>query len=114
MSVNGIKKETSGESLIRQAVRRLHQIAENDVPPQLQEKVTLALLDYLGAVSCGLQAPWAGQLKKYASSRKKCQEAHVWGLQEDRSAETAAFVNAALAHRSVNRKFRFAKEAKRL
>ena len=99
MSSNGVKIGTSEQSLIRQAVRRLRHISEDGVAPQLREKVALTLLDYFGAISSGLQAPWATQLVKYARGRKGAHEAHAWGLQEDRSAETAAFINAALAHR---------------
>lgn len=98
MSTNGTSENVK-ESLISLAAQRVRHISESDVSPQLKEKVSLAILDYLGAVASGLQAPWAGQLIKYARSRQGAPEAHVWGLQENISAETAAFVNAALAHR---------------
>ena len=99
MSVNGASNGSSGESLIRKAARRLRHISENDVTPELREKAGFALLDYFGAIATGLQAPWASHLVKYARSRRGVCEAHAWGLQEDIAAETAAFTNAALAHR---------------
>jgi hypothetical protein len=94
MAANG----THQESLIRKTVKRLQQISKNTLSSQLREKATLAILDYFGAVASGLQAPWAPHLVKYASVRSGMNEAHVWGLQKDVSVETAAFVNAALAH----------------
>ena len=94
MAANG----THQESLIRKTVKRLQQISKNELSSQLREKATLAILDYFGAVASGLQAPWAPYLVKYASVRSGMNEAHVWGLQKDVSVETAAFVNAALAH----------------
>ena len=95
---NGAGKET----LTRLAARRLRQIADNGLSPQLRQKAQLAILDYLGAVASGLQAPWAPSVVKYAQSRRGARESHAWGLQEEVSAETAAFVNATLAHRWVS------------
>lgn len=86
-------------SLIRLTVPRLQAIATQDVPSELSQKATLAILDYLGATASGLQAPWAPQIQKYARSRKGAPEAHSWASEENVSAESAAFVNAFLAHR---------------
>lgn len=99
MSSNGVPSPATDRSLTHQAAQRLQKIATNDVPQHLKQKASLALLDYLGAIASGLQAPWAPQVCKYARTRKGIREAHAWGVQQDVSAETAAFVNATLAHR---------------
>ena len=98
MSTNGTMEQASG-TLTRTTARRLQQASTTEVPQKLKEKVNLAVLDYLGAIASGLQSPWSSQVIKYARSRKGAQEAHAWGLQDDISAETAAFVNSLLAHR---------------
>lgn len=98
MSTNGTSPDNH-ETLIRLAVARLKQIAEGEISSKLREKTTLAILDYLGAIASGLQAPWASQAIAYARSQKGVPEAHAWGLQEDASAKTAAYINALLAHR---------------
>jgi 2-methylcitrate dehydratase PrpD len=74
-------------------------MSKDEISTELRDKATLAILDYLGAIASGLQAPWAQHLVKYAKSRAGRNEAHVWGLQRDVPVETAAFVNSALAHR---------------
>lgn len=99
MTTNGVQQKGLQQPLARLAAKRLQRIAAQDIPPALREKVSLAVLDYLGAVASGLQSPWAPQVCKYAQSRPGAAEAHAWGLQKDISAETAAFVNATLAHR---------------
>lgn len=86
------------ESLIRLAARRLRKI---NITRELKEKTVLALLDYLGAIASGLKAPWAENVIKYARSQQGIPEAHAWGLQEDASVKTAAFVNAFLAHSAI-------------
>lgn len=98
MSTNGTSKD-SHETLIRLAVSRLRTISEGEISSKVREKTTLAILDYLGAIAAGLQAPWASQAIKYARSQKGLPEAHAWGLQEDASVKTAAYINALLAHR---------------
>ena len=99
MSTNETSTSADKVSLLRLAARRLRQITQGEIPQRLNEKARLAVLDYLGAIASGLQAPWAPQVVRYARRRGGVREAHTWGLQEDVSAETAAFVNATLAHR---------------
>ncbi|KAK5168295.1 uncharacterized protein LTR77_006864 [Saxophila tyrrhenica] len=89
------------DTLIRLTAARLKKISTTEVSPQLKEKTTLAILDYLGAVASGLKAPWASQAIKYGRSQQGVREAHAWGLQEDASAKTAAYVNALLAHSAI-------------
>lgn len=91
---------TSSEdvSLIRLAAKRLQKITIN---PELREKTILTILDYLGAISSGLKAPWAENVIKYGRTQQGRPEAHAWGLQEKASAKTAAFVNAFLAHSAI-------------
>ena len=96
--MNGTKASPNDDSLIRLAARRLNSI---DVTAQLKDKTVQALLDYIGAVACGLKAPWATQAVRYAQCQRGIGEAHAWGLQQDVSAKTAAYVNALLAHRLV-------------
>ena len=96
-TANGLQKET----LSRLAAQRLRKIATTDITPQLREKVSLAILDYLGAVASGLQSPWAPQMFKYAQARPGTSEAHAWGSKVNTSADTAAFVNATLAHSAI-------------
>ncbi len=86
-------------SLIRLTTQRLQNLAIHEVHSQLSEKATLAIVDYLGAVATGLEAPWRPSLVQYARHRKNGSESYVWGLGTTASSETAAFVNAALAHR---------------
>lgn len=99
MAANRASNGTGGESLIRLTVRRLQKISTSELSLELGDKAALALIDYFGAIASGLQAPWAPHLVKYAKSRSRMSEAHVWGLQKDVAVETAAFVNSALAHR---------------
>ncbi|KAF2104487.1 2-methylcitrate dehydratase PrpD [Rhizodiscina lignyota] len=101
MSTNGATNATGQDSLTRLTARRLRQIASNNVPTHLKEKAALAVLDYLGAVASGFQAPWAPQVVQYARKRKGVPESYAWGLGEDTSAETAAFVNSVLAHSAI-------------
>ena len=88
-------------SLTRLTARRLHAIATIDIPQQVRDKVSLALLDYFGAIGSGLEAPWASSVISFGQSRKGAAQAHSWGLNEDITAETAAFVNATLAHSAI-------------
>ena len=98
MSSNGALPST-GDSLIRLATHRLREIAQHEISQQLKEKVSLALLDYLASIAAGLQAPWASNICRYGGIRKSLPESYAWGMGKDISAEKAAFVNAALAHR---------------
>ena len=101
MATNGASNGSADSSLIRLTVNRLQTISQSEISIELEDKATLAILDYFGAIASGLQAPWAPHLVKYADSRAGMNEAHVWGLQKDVPVETAAFVNSALAHRYV-------------
>lgn len=94
--MSGATASSGNDSLIRLAARRLQTI---QVTAELKEKTLLAILDYLGAVASGLKAPWAPNAVRYVGSKRSMAEAHVWGLQQDVSAKTAAYVNALLAHR---------------
>lgn len=100
MATNGIKNDSPRDSLIRATVKRLQRLSDNALPSELKDKTELAIIDYFGAIASGLQAPWAYSVIKYAKSRSRgVNEAHAWGLNEDIAVETAAFVNATLAHR---------------
>ena len=88
-------------SLTRLTAQRLHVIATTELSAEVRDKVSLAIVDYLGAVGSGLEAPWASSVIQYAKSRKGASEAHAWGLNEDVPAETAAFVNATFAHSAI-------------
>lgn len=98
MSANGVPYSAS---LTHQTAQRLQKIASSDVSQQLKEKASLAILDYLGAIASGLQAPWAPSVCSYGRARKGISESHAWGIQVDTNAETAAWVNATLAHSAI-------------
>ena len=91
---------SSNETLIRLAARRLQNI---DVTAELKEKTVHAVLDYIGAIASGLKALWASNAIRYAQSQGGPKEAHAWGLEQNVSAKTAAYVNALLAHRYNHR-----------
>lgn len=86
-------------SLTRLVARRLHQIAATELSPEVYDKATHCVVDWFGAVHTGLLLPWKGALLRYAKLNRGTAEAYAWGLGQDVSAETAAFVNATLAHR---------------
>ncbi|KAK5465488.1 hypothetical protein LTS15_002051 [Exophiala xenobiotica] len=88
-------------SLTRLAARRLQSIVSGQLSPEVREKVVVCLVDYHGAVQTGLSSPWSATLIKYASTRHGPAEAYAWGTRSKVSAETAAFVNAALAHSAI-------------
>lgn len=99
---NSIPPSLDGQkSLARLAARRLHAIAATPLSDQLKDRAALVILDCLGAVVSGLQAPWAPSVIQYARSRLGATEAFAWGLNENVSAETAAFVNATIGHSSL-------------
>ena len=99
MSSNGHGRDVKSPSLIKQAVHRLQQIASTALSDEIRQKTSLALLDYLGAIACGLEAPWASQVCAYGRMRTSAPESHAWGINENISSGGAAFVNATLAHR---------------
>ena len=86
-------------SLTRLAARRLRQIATEDLPPELYDKAVFCITDWLGAVHSGLLLPWKDALVKYGKLNHGAPEAYAWGVDREISTETAAFVNATLAHR---------------
>lgn len=92
---------TKKVSLARLVARRLHEIASNPLPPTLISKVSAVSIDRMGAISSSTNLPWWSSLVEYARNRPGPAEAFVWGLREQRSAEIAAFVNAAFAHSAV-------------
>lgn len=97
MSTSNYKE--NGPSLTRLAAARARHIAKSEIPEKLRTKVSLAILDYFSAISCGLQSPWAESLRKYAEKRRGVPEAWSFLLRDNVSVETAALTNAALAHR---------------
>lgn len=86
-------------SLTRLAVRRIQSVVEGQVSQTIRKKAVACLIDYLGAAHSGLSTPWGEALSKYATAQPGPPEAQVWGTNAKASAETAAFVNAALGHR---------------
>ena len=91
----------SSTPLSRLCARRLRTIATVPIPSDLSAKVSLTIIDYLGAIASGLQAPWSSSVIAYAKARRGNPEAHVWGLNADSTAEVAAFVNATLGHSAI-------------
>ena len=99
MSSNRHGRDAKSPSLIKQAVHRLQRIANIPLSDEVKQKTSLALLDYLGAIACGLEAPWASQICAYGRMRNSTPESHAWGINDNVSSNRAAFVNATLAHR---------------
>jgi 2-methylcitrate dehydratase PrpD len=97
MASNGDLKHPP--SLTRLATRRLRQIATEELRPELYDKAVYCIIDWLGAVQSGLTLPWKDALIKYAKLNHGTPEAFAWGVNQGVSTETAAFVNATLAHR---------------
>ena len=100
------KSESASEmqslTLTQLAARRLETIRGSELTVEVQGKAVTCLLDYLGALTTGLSAPWSGALLDYA--RASCPAGggcYIMGLTELLSAEVAAFTNAAIAHRQV-------------
>jgi 2-methylcitrate dehydratase PrpD len=87
-------------SLARQCARRAHRIATSPLSSELQEKATLAILDYLSSVAAGLQAPWASSVGGYARSKPKG-PCYTWASKSNVDAETAAFCNGFLGHSAI-------------
>lgn len=85
-------------SLTRIATKRLAQIAAGDFNPEVREKASLCLLDFLGAAQYGLSGPFSAHILKYASLRAGKPEAFCFAMDKGVCAETAAFTNAMLAH----------------
>ncbi|KAL6249904.1 hypothetical protein RBB50_003760 [Rhinocladiella similis] len=88
-------------SLTRLAVRRIQSVVEGQVSQTIRKKAVACLIDYLGAAHSGLSTPWGEALSKYATAQPGPPEAQVWGTNAKASAETAAFVNAALGHSTI-------------
>ncbi|KIW86778.1 uncharacterized protein Z519_12564 [Cladophialophora bantiana CBS 173.52] len=99
MATNGDSKHPA--SLTRLAARRIRQIATEELSQQLYDKATFCIIDWLGAVHTGLLLPWKDALVKYAKLNRGIAEAYAWGIDGDVSTETAAFVNATLAHSAI-------------
>ncbi|KAJ9610250.1 hypothetical protein H2200_005027 [Cladophialophora chaetospira] len=99
MATNGESKHSP--SLTRLTARRLHQIATEELSQELYDKAIFCIIDWFGAVHTGLLLPWKDALVKYAKLNRGTQEAYAWGIQQQVSAETAAFVNATLAHSAI-------------
>ncbi|EXJ57322.1 hypothetical protein A1O7_07669 [Cladophialophora yegresii CBS 114405] len=99
MASNGDLKHPP--TLTRLAARRLHQIATEELQPELYDKAIYCIIDWLGAVHSGLSLPWKDALMKYAKLNRGTPEAFAWGVNQEISTETAAFVNATLAHSAI-------------
>jgi 2-methylcitrate dehydratase PrpD len=107
MAPHAVNGNGENASLIRLAVRRLGTIASTELPKEVTQKVNLAILDYLGSVAAGLKAPWAESAIQYARMQEGKPQAHGWGLKEETSCKTAAYLNAVLAHRYFHCAIRF-------
>ncbi|OAL39978.1 hypothetical protein AYO20_00891 [Fonsecaea nubica] len=99
MATNGEAKHPA--SLTRLAVRRIRRIATEELSQELYDKATFCIIDWFGAVHTGLLLPWKDALLKYAKLNRGSAEAYAWGIGGDVSTETAAFVNATLAHSAI-------------
>jgi 2-methylcitrate dehydratase PrpD len=97
MTTNG--HTNAKPTLTRLAARRIHEIATAQISEEVYRKASYCLIDYLGAVHSGLLLPWKDALLKYAKLNSGRPEAYAWGVNGEVSAETAAFMNATLAHR---------------
>ena len=87
-------------TLTQLAAGRLKEIRQGSLTREVNEKAVLCLIDFLGALISGLQAPWSPGLLQYARiSSSGVAHAHVVGLEAPVSAEVAAFTNATIAHR---------------
>jgi 2-methylcitrate dehydratase PrpD len=84
--------------LTRLTAQRLSQINTTQLRPEVRQKASFCLIDYLGALITGISAPWASALHKYATISSNKGDCHVIGLSTPVNAETAAFTNAAIAH----------------
>ncbi len=92
------EQPSNAPSLTRLAARRLRELAADEIPVDVQRKVAMCLLDYVGACIGGLSAPWAPAVLRYVNGRGAAPEAHQWGLPHPVAAEDAAFGNSALGH----------------
>jgi 2-methylcitrate dehydratase PrpD len=99
MATNGTQANGHRATLTRRTARRLHHIATAELSSELYDKAIFCIVDFLGAVHTGLLLPWKDSLVKYARLNAGKPEAYVWGIDDKVSVETAAFVNATLAHR---------------
>ncbi|KIW33121.1 uncharacterized protein PV07_04612 [Cladophialophora immunda] len=97
MTSRAEKKQT----LTRLAARRLKQISSGELSTEVREKVSLCLLDFLGACQAGLGGELGVPLLKYAELHAGKPEAFVFGSDKAMSAETAAFIHAALSNSTV-------------
>jgi 2-methylcitrate dehydratase PrpD len=87
-------------SLARLCARRAHKIATSPLRSELQEKATLAIVDYFSSIAAGLQAPWAPSIGAYARS-KPTGPCYTWASKSSVEAETAAFCNGFLGHSAI-------------
>ena len=93
-----------GVTLARLGARRLRKLVTTPVTPELKEKASLAILDYLSSISAGLQAPWTSDVEKYAKAKDNGHnrgEAFTGALDHQVDAHTAAFCNTLLAHSGI-------------
>ena len=87
-------------TLVHLAACRLAQLRSSTLSPEVEGKAVLCLLDYFGALVSGLSTPWSKALLHYARGMSsKDGDCMIVGLEVDSNAETAAFVNASIAHR---------------
>ncbi|KFZ06318.1 hypothetical protein V501_07520 [Pseudogymnoascus sp. VKM F-4519 (FW-2642)] len=90
--------QAGNPSLACIAARRLKQISAGEFSAEVREKVSLCLLDFLGAANSGLSNPLSRPLLKFAELHTGKPEAYVFGSHHAMCAETAAFTNAVHAH----------------
>jgi 2-methylcitrate dehydratase PrpD len=88
-------------TLAQLAASRLKQISAGDFSAEVKAKASLCLIDILGATQSGLLTPLAHSVLRYADLHAGKPEAYIFGSDKAVCAETAAFVNAVLAHRYV-------------
>ncbi|KAK4938497.1 hypothetical protein LTR10_021029 [Elasticomyces elasticus] len=86
------------QTLTRLAAKRLKQISSGELSADVREKVSLCLLDFLGACQAGLGGELGEPLLKYAELHVGKPETFVFGSDKAMCAETAAFVHAALSN----------------
>ncbi|KFY91886.1 hypothetical protein V500_04418 [Pseudogymnoascus sp. VKM F-4518 (FW-2643)] len=90
--------QVGNQSLTGIAARRLKQISAGEFSTEVREKVSLCLLDFLGAANSGLSNPLSQPLLRFAELHTGKPEAYVFGSDHAMCAETAAFTNAVHAH----------------
>lgn len=94
-----ISQPENSLALTRLAAKRLKQISSEKLSAEAREKVSLCILDFLGACQVGLRGELGAPLLKYSELHAGKPEAFVFGSNKKMSAETAAFIHAALSNR---------------